>query len=107
MESQNIMFWNLNQWSLPSGPGCELFLNASLCADEELSTLKGIEGETSEDKPPQQVNLSKHLMRISSPNICTNSRNKYDFIILLNRPVNLYVTHTIDFRGQLPVNFLN
>lgn len=39
-------------------------INASLCADEELSTLKGIEGETSEDKPPQQVNIPMHLMRM-------------------------------------------
>ena len=33
----------------------------SLCADEELTTLKGIEGETSEDKPTQQVNISMHV----------------------------------------------
>lgn len=39
--------------------------NASIFADEELSTLKGIEGETSEDKPPQQVNMAMRLMTIS------------------------------------------
>lgn len=30
-------------------------LNASVCAAEELNTLKGIEGESPEDKPAQQV----------------------------------------------------
>lgn len=32
------------------------------CADEELSSLKGIEGETAEDKPPQQVVLPIYLL---------------------------------------------
>lgn len=39
-----------------------LRLSASVCVDEELNTLKGIEGESSEDKPLQQVNMAMHFM---------------------------------------------
>lgn len=35
-----------------------LCLSTSVCVDEELTTLKGIEGESSEDKPLQQVNMA-------------------------------------------------
>lgn len=34
-----------------------VYVNVNVCVDEELSTLKGIDNEAGDEKPPQQVNM--------------------------------------------------